>query len=162
MARPSVSIDSGDSREVERIPVDVPTGRKQMLVGLDQAGVESTAEDRPVTPHTVVDVPRVHRAEPLHSLGQATVWTPQEQMEVIGHQAIGQHHDAESRVQIGEAAAELDAVLICEKDGLTVDPTIHDVVTTILDVDARRTWHAAIMARGCHISMSRELYQFSR
>ena len=75
----------------------------------------------------------------------------QQQVEMVGHQAVGVHFDLEALVDLGESLPDLDPVVVIEEDGGSVGPTIHHVVPAAVGVGAWWSRHSLIMNEGCYI-----------
>jgi len=98
--------------------------------------MESATKERPVTTDPIVDVPCVHRAESLHSVGQPAVRTAQQQMEVVIHQAISKHFDLERFADLAAEPTEFDSVSVSKEDGLTIYAPVGDVMQAVERVEA--------------------------
>ncbi|MGB7877285.1 MAG: hypothetical protein WBL31_00875 [Ilumatobacteraceae bacterium] len=129
------------TRQVERISVYVTRRRHEVTLIGDQARVESTTEERPVSSHPVVDVAGVQRTQTLHRVGQPSIRTVPEQVEVVVHQAIRVRPNAEPVEHIGEPLTEFDAIAVVEEHIGMVDSTIHHVVPAVLDVRTKWSGH---------------------
>ena len=116
--------------------MDVPDRRDQMRIVGDQSRMEAAPEQRPVTTETVVDVSRVHRADPLHRRRESPARASTQQMKVVVEEAVRVDLNAEALVDVGQSLAEFDSIGVIEEHVAVIDATVHHVVPSVLDVDA--------------------------
>ena len=101
-ARPSPFFGSADQPRSQRVALDVPQNGQQVLIFLDRKRFEPALPDvtaGPVTPQVAAHV-RGH--QPMHPAADIAVLArPEREVEMIGHQAVGEdaHRSANARLR---------------------------------------------------------------
>jgi hypothetical protein len=57
-------------------------------------------------------------------------------MKVIRHQAVREHDDAVTIMNVRDAAAELDTIVVVEEDRSPASGAVHDVVESLGGIDS--------------------------
>ena len=125
----------------DRIPVDVAAGGDELLIGDDLDRVESTTIEGAVSPVPAVVPLRVLALERLHRIGQPSVRTVDEQMEMVGHEAPGVDLDSTDLRGLRQQVLEPPEVAVVSEDVLSVGSSIHHVVPGAGNVGSSLSCH---------------------
>ena len=113
----------------------------QVLVSLDRQAPEPILEHVPDPTVLAVEPSRVPNAEPLGNRADRLTRSPQDEMDVVGHQTIGEHDTAGRLSGLIQRVQESLVVLVLEEDGVTVDAAHHHVVDLRFRQLPSLTWH---------------------
>ncbi len=148
MARPAVVVGTLDSDDGEGVEMNVANDIGEVADVSDETGHESTTEEMADAFESSVHVRREHRQQPLHGVGQATFGTADEQMEVIGHQAVRMDLDPETVHRLAQQVPEPHTIIDIEEDRLSVNASAHDVVPGSGRIVSLCSAHLIIVAKG--------------
>jgi hypothetical protein len=95
--------------------------------------------------------------ESLHNPADGVILPFDQQMNVIGHQAVGIKVEREPRFLVGELKQEFAAVVVRSKDELAIVASSDYVVETALDFESRLA-HSASSLRSQHRYVKCELH----
>ena len=113
------------------------------VAALDRAGIEPRLPHVAATPAPGIPIARVCRIRASQDAGQGVrALRHRQQVDVIGHQAIGPNSEAELAAVLAEHVQVDGAVLIGEKGGLPAIPPGGDVVRKAGHDDAGETGHS--------------------
>jgi len=69
----------------------------------------------------------------------------QEQMHMIGHQAVGMQGDGAITRVLGQPFEIKPAIIVAKEYGLAVNATLDDVLRDSWEIETRTTWHALML-----------------
>jgi hypothetical protein len=129
----------------QRIPLDVPQNHQKVFVLLDQKGLEPALPDVSAGMVMPLLAPDMGCQEPVHPAAQVPVLgRPEGQVEMIGHQTIGQHPHGIPEGGLGNDLNERVAIAIPVKDlGAGITP-VQDVVAETSGGSTGGAWHGKV------------------
>jgi len=116
VARPTMLIASGDSRQVQSIAMDVSDRVDDVDLARDQPRGEAVPEEMAHAIMSAVDGLREHPAAQLHELRDVSARALCEQVEVVGHEAEAVQLDPVTLSCERRAPEELFSVVVVAKD----------------------------------------------
>ena len=122
IAGPGVLLRGGHHVGGDRVEFDIPVTGQQIGVGIDQAGLVSAFPQGAATAVGLVDIGNVQPADVLQDLGDAPICMllGQQQVDVIGHQAIGMEFDVITAAALPQNLKVILVVVIGEETGIAV------------------------------------------
>jgi hypothetical protein len=84
----------------------------------------------------------VRGEEPAHEVAELAVLTgPERQVEMVGHQAIGEQTDGHALAGFPDEREEGGVIAVLAEDPLAAIAPVEDVVAIAADGGARGAWH---------------------
>jgi hypothetical protein len=131
----------------QRVPLDVPQHRQQVLVALDGEGLESAVPDVAARVVIVQISADVSSQDSVHPTTLVAIFPrPEGQVEVIGHEEIGQDSHRDANRCLGRDLDEGPLVIGLVKDHRTSVLAIEDMVCVSADGAASRARHQSPMS----------------
>ncbi len=115
-----------------------------MFVCLDGEGLEAALIDGAGARGLMLDMPalRMGHGDPAEDLRELSILArPEEEVPVIGHEAIGGNTDAEHGVGLGQNGFKGDVIRGGFKQRKSSHPTVQDMIGEVAGSKARTTWH---------------------
>lgn len=141
-ARPVVMFGSLDHGGTHRIELDIPIRGEQVVIRVDQAGLEASFPQRSAASMATVEGSDVSLTQLTH--GQrylARGFGADEQVHMIAHQHVGVDAQAVSCCTFAQQAQIVAAVFVIQKDGAAIDPALRDVERYAGDLKASLARH---------------------
>ncbi len=126
------------------IALDITSDGQEMLIGLDRKRLEAALIDRPSPGGVMMGMPalRMGDGDPAEHLGEFAILSrPEEEMPVIGHQAIGGDADLGLGLGFGENLLERGVVSGLFKERQPSYATIQHVIGKISSSKAGAARH---------------------
>lgn len=128
-ARPGPVLGPGNQRRAEGVALDVARDGHEMFVVLDRERLEPALPDVSAMGIMPEIAPNVRRHQPLHPPREVAVAVgPQDEVEVVGHQAVGEQSHGQPQTRLADDAEEGLVVLRLVEDLGAGVAAIQDVV----------------------------------
>ena len=141
VARPAPLLRPATEPGANRIPDHVTNRAPQMRVRLHHNRLVATLKQMPHPPMTPVEPLRVHPVQLPHPPRQHRLQRHHKQMEVVPHQAVGEHPPPIPDSHLAEDLEEPLPIPIIPKYQGTLVPARDDMEDTTSQLDPRRTHH---------------------
>ena len=140
-AGPAPVLGAGDKSGPDRVEFDIATGGKQTRL-VHRRGLETSLPEQAGTLGPTIEVLRVEPVGPANNPRQAQfVLRNQDQMDVIGHEAVGPALDVLCPAGFCQEGEVMSVIVIREEDLLPAVTALRHVVWGAGMDDAGGSWH---------------------
>jgi hypothetical protein len=120
-----------------RVQVNVPHEFGEVLIALAEDRLVASLKQVADLSVLAIVILAIGGEEPLHHPADVVILSFDEQMNVIGHQAVGVKIEGQLGLLLGKLKEELAIVVVRAEDELTIVATGDDVIEAALDLDSR-------------------------
>ena len=132
--------------------MDIATHRPEIAFIFHQFAFEATLKEMARTPVSFRKPVGITRQQSLHPTGEVGAWRAEEQMKMIGHQAIREQLPATANDRILQILDESFPIVVVEEDRLPRVATRHDMINRSLVFDAQRSSHVVSITASLALS----------
>jgi len=152
-ARPRPVFGGADELGAERVALDVGQDAEQVRVLLNREGAEAALPDVAATAMAAVVAADVAGEQPLHESAEVAIAAgPEDEVEVIGHQAEGGHAHGQALAAGGEQVEKGAVVGLVVEDAGAAVAAIDDVIADAADGCPSGSRHGASVRGGMGLS----------
>ena len=132
----------------DRVALDIAQHRQQVLVLLDREGLEPALPDVAAAVVVLVVTAHVGVLQPVHPAAEIAVAVrPHRQVEVVGHEAVGQDGHGDLDAGVPDGLEERLVVPVLHEDLAAGVAAVEDVVAHPADRGSGRSWHGRYHSR---------------
>ena len=148
-ARPAPVLHSLHQTRTQRVPFNITQDGQEVVALLDRKGPKTALVHVSAAVVVLMITADMGGKQPAHVIAQVAVAArPEDEMEVVGHEAIGQEADRDAFAGLAEQLEEGSEIAVLVEDGAARVPAVENVVAVTAQGSASIARHGGEYAMG--------------